>query len=86
MHSEALLADMQGDVNFACSRKAGMLYITDDVFDINISGTNPWDYLATYWNDFIATIEMSTCYAECSDDEGSESSESSDSSDSDDSS
>jgi hypothetical protein len=36
--------DAQIEVDLAHQRKAGMLYVTDDVFS-----PNPWDTLATYW-------------------------------------
>ena len=44
IHGVANEGEMQGDVYLARLRKAGMLYVTDDVFS-----PNPWDALATYW-------------------------------------
>ena len=35
---------MEIDLDLARTRKAGMIYVTDDVLV-----PNPWDALATYW-------------------------------------
>jgi len=43
-HGEAATADMQSDIALARSRKAGMVYVTDDVLV-----PNPWDSLASYF-------------------------------------
>ncbi len=46
---------MTNAINLSRSRNAGMIYITNDVFD------NPWDTLPTYW-----TSELSAMTAKCS--------------------
>lgn len=43
VHTEALTADMLNDVQLARSRKAGFVYLTDDVLP------NPFDFLPSYW-------------------------------------
>jgi Spherulation-specific family 4 len=45
VHGEASPVDMQADVALARTRKAGMLYVTDDVLS-----PNPWDAIATYFD------------------------------------
>jgi hypothetical protein len=45
--------DVQIDVDLAHQRKAGMLYVTDDVFS-----PNPWDTLATYWLSELAMLSV----------------------------
>jgi hypothetical protein len=45
VHSEAARSDMLSDINLARSRKAGFIYITDDILP------NPYDVLASYWTE-----------------------------------
>ncbi len=49
VHTE--IADMLTDVGFARSRKAGMVYVTDDGLP------NPYDTLASYWTDEVSAVE-----------------------------
>jgi hypothetical protein len=42
---------MKTNLNLAISRKAGFIYVTDDVLP------NPWDQLPSYWSDEVAAIE-----------------------------
>ena len=42
---------MQTNLNLAISRRAGFVYITDDVL------SNPWDRLPTYWAEEVAQVE-----------------------------
>ena len=42
---------MQTNLNLAVTRRAGYIYITDDVLP------NPWDRLPTYWAEEVAAIE-----------------------------
>ena len=42
---------MQTNLNLAVSRRAGYVYITDDVLN------NPWDRLPTYWTQEVAAVE-----------------------------
>lgn len=51
IHSETSSANMLIDVELARARKAGMIYITDDVLP------NPYDSLASYWNSELGAIE-----------------------------
>ena len=44
VHGESTSATMEIDLDLARTRKAGMIYVTDDVLV-----PNPWDALATYW-------------------------------------
>ena len=52
VHGESA-ADLAGDLDLARSRKAGMIYVTDDVFV-----PNPWDVLATYWAAELAALAL----------------------------
>jgi hypothetical protein len=42
---------MQTNIDLAISRRAGFVYITDDIL------SNPWDRLPTYWAQEVDTIE-----------------------------
>ncbi len=44
VHSEPASADMLQDLQLAAARKAGFVYVTDDVLP------NPFDFLASYWS------------------------------------
>jgi hypothetical protein len=53
VHGEATSANMEIDLDLARARKAGMVYVTDDVLV-----PNPWDKLATYWSAEIGLIAL----------------------------
>jgi len=44
---------MQSDLNLAISRRAGFVYVTDDILP------NPWDRLPTYWTEEVTAVESS---------------------------
>ena len=53
VHGEATSANMEIDLDLARARKAGMIYVTNDVLV-----PNPWDKLATYWGAEIGVIAL----------------------------
>jgi hypothetical protein len=44
-------------LTLAQQRKAGFLYVTDDVF-LNVATDNPWDSLSSYWGDFTSDLSQ----------------------------
>ena len=59
IHSETLESDMLMDLTLAQSRKAGMVYVTDELFDLNSNPIeNPFDKIASYFGTEVSALAI----------------------------